>query len=474
MNLSTTTLSSIAVCLGMLACGGSDGTDDGTGASPDDSSSTVDTATSTTNPTGAPTYYGDVEPIFRDHCVHCHQSDGIGTFSMASYDDVTDWAPAIAAAASSRTMPPWLVTSDGTCQTFDHDPSLSDDEIATIEAWAEADAPKGDVADAVSATLPEPASLDRVDLQLTTPEIVPEREGDLFAPYDEYRCFVFKDLTEADAFITGFEIDPGFDAIVHHVIGMPVDPAAPGWAGWGPNGETIDEVDGADGRPGWDCLGTAGDGIAEEGYPITWAPGMGAVHYPEGTGVRMPSDHWFVVQVHYNLVEEDNRGLPDSTGIHLRLDEQVETELFFALPDGLLESVFTGGFPDTIPPGEEAYEYEFSIEGDELWWWAAQNPNTLGVDEYKVWGVMPHMHQRGVQQSAHVTRAGGDEECLVEVPQWDFEWQLTYFYEEPVTMSFDDRLDVTCTYDTSGEDAPILPGWGTNNEMCLLVMMISK
>jgi len=87
---------------------------------------------------------------------------------------------------------------------------------------------------------------------------------------------------------------------------------------------------------------------------------------------------------------------------------------------------------------------------------------------------MPHMHQRGVKQYAMLEHGDGSEECIADVPQWDFEWQLTYFYEEPVDMAFSDRLHVSCTYDTSEDEAATLPGWGTNNEMCLLVMMISK
>ena len=35
------------------------------------------------------------------------------------------------------------------------------------------------------------------------------------------------------------------------------------------------------------------------------------------------------------------------------------------------------------------------------------------------------------------------------------------------------ELQVTCEYDTSKDTSPVLPGWGTRNEMCLTVLMVA-
>jgi len=32
---------------------------------------------------------------------------------------------------------------------------------------------------------------------------------------------------------------------------------------------------------------------------------------------------------------------------------------------------------------------------------------------------------------------------------------------------------VTCDYDTSSVDAPVRPGWGTGNEMCLATLFFT-
>ena len=62
----------------------------------------------------------------------------------------------------------------------------------------------------------------------------------------------------------------------------------------------------------------------------------------------------------------------------------------------------------------------------------------------------------------------GSETCGVDVPRWDFAWQLYYFYEQPVRLGPGDRIRVTCTFDTRGATEPVMPGWGTGDEMCLL------
>jgi hypothetical protein len=66
--------------------------------------------------------------------------------------------------------------------------------------------------------------------------------------------------------------------------------------------------------------------------------------------------------------------------------------------------------------------------------------------------------------------SGTDLGCAMDVQNWDFHWQRMYFYAQPLAMSAGSRIEVTCDYDTSAETEPVLPGWGTRNEMCLATM----
>jgi hypothetical protein len=63
---------------------------------------------------------------------------------------------------------------------------------------------------------------------------------------------------------------------------------------------------------------------------------------------------------------------------------------------------------------------------------------------------------------------------MAEVKQWNFHWQKFYFFASPRPFfTTKSQLAVTCEYDTSKDRAPVLPGWGTGNEMCAAIMLIA-
>jgi hypothetical protein len=65
-----------------------------------------------------------------------------------------------------------------------------------------------------------------------------------------------------------------------------------------------------------------------------------------------------------------------------------------------------------------------------------------------------------------MTAAAG-EQCMLNVPAWDFDWQLAYWYERPITFSPSDSVRITCTYDTTSRTEVVTWGEGTQDEMCL-------
>lgn len=413
--------------------------------------------------TDAPTW-DDVSPIFRESCTGCHNPDGAAPFSLTTYNEATARSEMIAAAVEARSMPPWLVTDDGTCGEFEHSRALTVDEIATITEWANGGVPGGSEKPIEPLPLP---TIERVDMELVTPQFIPEPEGDFLAEDDEYRCFVFDNPLGRDAYITASEAIPGNADIVHHVLAMPVDPQADSWAGT-PNAVEIANMNGADGREGWDCLGTAGGNIRERGIPVTWAPGQGPVTFPEGVGIWLGKDEQIIVQVHYNMPRPELVGQSDSTRLQFTMEDQVERPANVVLLDPFIESLY-GGAPETLPPGESATKYRWEMDG-----WEVMARSDLPSSEggFELYGVMPHMHQRGSAFDFKIVRDGAPNECSAEIVAWDFEWQLLYFYDEPRHIDGNDAFKVTCTFDTTSMTSPVLPGWGTNYEMCLLAAVV--
>src|SRR5882762_4395833 len=93
------------------------------------------------------TFAKDIAPIFQKSCQNCHRPDQMAPMSLLTYEDVRPYARSIKTRVVSRAMPPWHVERNIGIQKFKDDPSLTDEEIATIAAWVDQGAPKGNMAD---------------------------------------------------------------------------------------------------------------------------------------------------------------------------------------------------------------------------------------------------------------------------------------------------------------------------------------
>jgi len=410
-----------------------------------------------------PTFSHDLRPILEQKCVSCHQTGGIGAFRLDDYASAKANAAAIAKAVEDGTMPPFLVEHDGTCGDFVSDETLTAAEKDTLIAWARGTTEEGP---AHAFTLPPLPKLEG-GRELQTPVFAPVAQGGQLAELDEYRCFNVPHGAAADGFITGYDVRPGNAAIVHHVIGFIVDGNKMSRDGTHTNREVMTSLDGqSPDRAGWPCFGNADDQglIGLESAPIDWAPGQGIVEYPAGMGVPLASDQLLVVQVHYNLADPATRGSTDSTKVFLRTAPAVERKLVFLLPDGFLQTLF-GPQPAMLPPGAASTKYTWKTSAAEL---------GLGQLPYAdVVAVMPHMHERGKRLELRWGDASSTDRCGARVDAWDFHWQRMYYYREPVRLTAQSTIEVTCDFDTSTATSPVLPGWGTRNEMCLTLLMVA-
>ncbi len=407
-----------------------------------------------------PTYWQHVAPIVSQKCAGCHQDGGIAPFTLQSYEDVQSRAGLIADVTSRRIMPPYLMQTGDECGSFDESVALTQEEIATLGAWARGDRAEGTAVPVAPRGL---LGLDQgTDFQ--TPYFVPEVAGGMFAEHDEYRCFLLDPGLDADTFVTGYEVLPGNAALVHHVLGMFVDPNAPADLSGQTNGALMQALDDdSPDREGWPCFGMAGEGVATEDVPLVWAPGQGVVEYPGGAGVRLRRDRRIVVQVHYNLENPGLHGQADQTTVRLRFSDAVQQQAMFVTADQLLNSLFSDT-PTPLEPGRGSVLYTWQETTEEL---------GMPPDEtMQLLGLMPHMHERGRKFTFELGKNDAFA-CQGHVDAWDFHWQRLYMYRNPPTLDAATQLRVTCDYDTSGDTQPIFPGWGTQNEMCAAIMMLA-
>lgn len=389
-----------------------------------------------------PTYHRDIAPLFADQCVSCHQDGGIAPFPLVTYDDAKVNADAAAIFVAARLMPPSNIDASGSCRTYRDARWLTDAQIAMVEAWAAAGAPEGTPPEVPFAVTP-PDSLDDANFFVEMAEPYTPK-GSEEHPNDDYRCF-FLNGPEADSYVTGFEIVPGQPQEVHHMLlySLLTDETE----------ATAQALEDEHEGPGWDCFSTPGD--SDVNLVAGWAPGRNVVRYPEETGLRVPGGRRMVMQIHYNLLA--GTPVPDVTSLKLRMAPSVSREAAMApVADNDL----------VVPPGEANAQYSFSV------------PLAGLAEDLDVYGVFPHMHTLGKSLYFDLSPLGStnpdDNFCMTDVPRWDFNWQETTFYEEPVRVTPADVLNVSCTFDTTSRDEPVTWGEGTQDEMCLVFVYVTR
>jgi hypothetical protein len=380
--------------------------------------------------TPTPTFYQDVLPILETHCTSCHAEGQIGPFPLGTYEQAAPFAPAIAGAVASGSMPPWPPSAD--CNRYVGERSLEASAIDILQAWADGGAPEGDAGQPVHGS-PSAVGLSRVDIEVPIPEpYTPPAE-----PNDDYRCFLLPLQSPQDVYVTGFGVRPGNAAIVHHVIAYLARPELL---------PTYEALDSAEDGPGWTCFGGPGGDDVQTDAPWLggWVPGSLGDDYPEGTGILVPAGSSAVVQIHYNTdyVEPG----PDQTWLQAKVASTVER------PASLLKWYDPRWVQDLdmpIPAGEPDVVHTYE----------ATNP--VGLDGL-VWAVGLHQHLLGTKSSLHA----GDK-CLLDIPEWDFHWQGNYFLQEPIAVGAADSLRIECHFDNSAGTEEVNWGEASTDEMCL-------
>jgi Copper type II ascorbate-dependent monooxygenase, C-terminal domain len=92
-----------------------------------------------------------------------------------------------------------------------------------------------------------------------------------------------------------------------------------------------------------------------------------------------------------------------------------------------------------------------------------------------LYGAGLHMHTLGTRAKLEVERKSGDTECMLEIPRWDFHWQGSYGFANPVVVKPGDRIALECHWDNSLPNAQDLEwGEGTGDEMCLGTFLMTQ
>lgn len=416
------------------------------------------------------TYWRDVAPILAARCVSCHTAGGIGPMPLTTYAEARPVAPLMARETGTRAMPPWPPSTDLPCRPLQNAKNLTDHEIDLIADWSQHGTPEGNPADYRAPTIvPEGRMLPPSgDLSLAIPgPYEPVSTGGR----DDYHCFVLDPQLATSRDVIGVRVTPGNARIVHHALLYAIRPESLA---------ALQQLDDATPEPGYPCFGGTGIPVRAAAAPAGsteladfnqqgiggWAPGSEATYLPEGTGIRLAAGSRIVIQLHYSLANEPS-GATDQTHVDLYYSPQP-----VASP-ALWMYVANGTF--TIPAGVGPLDPRATTSG-------IQTP----FASTRLFGVAPHMHLLGQSIRVDLLHGIGTADCLVNIPDWNFHWQQSYWFREPMNVvAGADSFQVTCTYDNTVANQPAVNGvpqqphdlhWGenTSDEMCLAFLYIAR
>jgi hypothetical protein len=370
---------------------------------------------------GEVTFSKHVAPILQARCQGCHRPGQIGPMPLLTYAEARPWAKAIEREVTARTMPPWFAAPDS--RPMKGDLNLSPEEMKTLTGWVRAGAPEGDPAD-----LPPPRRFESIEggWTLAKPDLVlrPQQAYDVPADAtDEYRCYHVPLGVDHELWLKGVEFQPDNTAVVHHFILF------------GDSSGTARKLDEATPEPGWEC-GSMDSSLTRMKILQMWAPGNVQPLNPEGVGRRIDASSDLMLQIHYHNTTGTRQLDHSRFALHLaQPSETIQKEM-----RGQLVSAWTLD----IPAGEPHVEHRATFDTTE---------------DITVYATGVHMHYRGKDMGLWATLPDGARETLIWVPRYDFNWQLTYEFVEPLRAPKGTSFEMISHHDNSENNPhnPVLP-----------------
>jgi peroxiredoxin/mono/diheme cytochrome c family protein len=371
----------------------------------------------------AVTYSNQVARIFQRQCVECHRPGEIAPFSLTNYEEVVGWADTIAEVIEAQRMPPWHANPQ--YGHFKNERLMTEEEKKAVYDWVASGAPQGD-----PQQLPEPIEyVTGWRLSREPDAVIAMRDRPFVVPAGgtiEYQYFIVDPGFTEDKWVRGAEVLPGNRSVVHHAI----------------------------------IFFRAPDEAAHEGlgWLTAYVPGQSSFELPAHQARFVPAGSKLVFQMHYTPTGSPEE---DITSVGLLFSEAADvTEE--------LVTLVTINHDFEIPPHAD----DFPIQ-------AVRSEFPPGA---KLQAIAPHMHVRGraFRVDAVNANAADDSRVLLDVPNYDFNWQHAYALAEPLPLTKGLRLECTALFDNSEKnlvnpDPAVTVRWGdqTWEEMMLAFLEVS-
>jgi hypothetical protein len=336
--------------------------------------------------TGQATFTKNIAPILQRACVTCHRAGEMAPMALMTYEDARPWARAIKARTASREMPPFHIDKSIGITSFKNDPSLTDEEIATIGQWVDAGAPRGNPAD-----MPPPRQFADSSTWQFTPDIVvkfpaykvpaagPDLYGNLYADIP----------ITTDRYIQAVQTraaTPGSRKVVHHALTYAVD------------------------EPDKDVSGDDSAGVEGGDFLVEYASGKNAEVYTGDSGVLLKAGKKAMTSYHLHSTGE-------ATDAYIEVAMKLHPEGYVPKHIRWSKQLAQATSEIDIPGGSVA-----RIDGYVVMHKAA-----------RILSFQPHMHIRGKRQCLELIYPTGGSSAKTEMiscANFSYNWHLNYTYSD--------------------------------------------
>jgi len=230
-----------------------------------------------------------------------------------------------------------------------------------------------------------------------------------------------------DTWVKAAEIRPGARSVVHHVNAV-VRPPGSRWLKEAK--PFVPYIPAVEEEPIGELLTAYSPGMQPERFDI------------DHSAKLIPAGSDIVLQLHFTA---NGKPAEDQTRVGLELAGEAPLKRFL--------SAAVNSSAWTIEPGDA------NAEG--------HGRMTFGEPVELVF-VQPHMHLRGKDMTVSLVYPSGETETLVQVPHYDFNWQILYYLAEPRPLPQGTRVEVTAHWDNSANnprnpDPKATVHWGNQN-----------
>ncbi|MFT6620176.1 MAG: mono/diheme cytochrome c family protein [Limisphaerales bacterium] len=370
------------------------------------------------------TYHNRISRIVQGNCLECHRKGGVGPFSLATYQDVVGNAAMMRSVVGDGLMPPWFAAPiPGGEHTWANDRSLSDEDKHDLLAWLKSDKPAGDPTDApLLREFSTDWNIGKPDAIFALPRKVSVKASGQM-PY--VNLMVKTDFKE-DRWVTATEIKPTFAEVVHHVLVFVIPKEAAG------DRKRRDRNRNREDR----------------GFLAAYVPGNTYRVWGNGMAKHLPAGATLHFQVHYT-----------PTGRAVR--DQTELGLNFAgkPPVNIVRIASLSNHKISIPPRAANH---------------SESKRLYIANDVEIVSFLPHMHLRGKAFRYDLLDPDGQRSTLLDVPEYDFNWQLQYRYTKPRLIKGGSTIEAIAWYDNSANN-PANPNpnqtvrWGDQTDEEMLV-----